>query len=105
MTSGELGNPNRIDRLAVLEEVLVVLGIDNLSILYRQLEKLGLKKEEIFDRPVEFSKALRVIFGQGATILERQIISSLASKTGTLYSPSESLADVLRRVKTSAAAN
>jgi hypothetical protein len=59
-----------VDYLAVLEDVLKDLGVDNLSVLYYHLEKLGVKKHEIPDKPAEFSNALRVIFGQAATILE-----------------------------------
>lgn len=105
MSSAKLGDPDRIDCLVVIEEVLGVLGMNTLSILYRQLEKLGIKKEEILDRPIEFSNALRLLFGQGATILERQIISSLALRTGALYGPNDGLVEVLRRLNSSAAAD
>ena len=105
MALGKLSNTDRIDCLGVLQEVLEVLGMDNLSILYRHLERLGVKKEQIPDHPEEFSKALRVIFGQGATILERQIISSIAMKTGVLYRPTDNLVDVLRRLQCNSAAN
>jgi len=73
---------DRINAISLLEEVLGVLGAENLSVLYYHLERLGVKRSEIVDKPAEFSKALKVIFGQAATILESQIVSCIASKTG-----------------------
>jgi hypothetical protein len=90
------------DYLSVLEDVLKDLGVDNLSVLYYHLEKLGVKKNEIPDKPVEFSNALRVIFGQAATILEKQIVSTIATKTGGNYDRKNSLAEALRSLKESA---
>lgn len=91
------------DHLSVLEDVLRVLGLDNMSILYYHLEKLGVRKEEIIDKPAEFSKALRVIFGQGASVLEKQMISSIALRTGQTFEPSITLAEAMLRLKNAAA--
>ena len=71
----------RADTSAILEDVLNVLGVDNMAVLYHHLEKMGVKRNEIADKPVEFSNALRTIFGQAASILESQIISTISSKT------------------------
>lgn len=89
--------------LSILEDVLRVIGIENVAILYHHLERLGVRKEEIAEKPAEFSKALRVIFGQGATILEKQMISSIATRTGESFDPSASLPEALRRLKDTAA--
>lgn len=92
-----------VEYLSVLEDVLKDLGVDNLSVLYYHLEKLGVKKNDIPDKPAEFSNALRVIFGQAATILEKQIVSSIATKTGGNYDKKNALAEALRSLKESAA--
>jgi hypothetical protein len=94
-----------LDYLAVLEDVLKDLGVDNLSVLYYHLEKLGVKKHEIPDKPAEFSNALRVIFGQAATILERQIVSNIAIKNGGDYDKKNTLAEALRSLKKESAVN
>lgn len=78
-----------------LEDALKVLGIDNMSIVYRNLERLGVKKEDIPLKPAEFTKALRIIFGQGATILEMQIICSISARTGKTYGKDMTLVQVL----------
>lgn len=89
----------------MLEEVLKVLGVDNMAVLYVHLEKLGVKRNEVADKPVEFSNALRTIFGQAASILERQIISTIASRTGGTYGQKTTLAEALQKLKQEASAN
>lgn len=89
----------------MLEDVLKVLGIDNMAVLYVHLEKLGVKRNEVADKPVEFSNALRTIFGQAASILERQIISTIASRTGGTYGQKTTLAEALQKLKQEASAN
>jgi hypothetical protein len=96
---------SQIDASSVLEDVLKVLGVDNMAVLYVHLEKLGVKRNEVADKPVEFSNALRTIFGQAASILERQIISSIASRTGGVYGEKITLAEALRKLKQEANAN
>lgn len=89
----------------MLEDVLKVLGVDNMAVLYAHLEKLGVKRNEVADKPVEFSNALRTIFGQAAAILERQIISTIASRTGGTYGQKTTLAEALQKLKQEASAN
>lgn len=89
----------------MLEDVLKVLGVDNMAVLYVHLEKLGVKRSEVADKPVEFSNALRTIFGQAASILERQIISTIASRTGGTYGQKTTLAEALQKLKQEASAN
>ena len=89
----------------MLEDVLKVLGVDNMAVLYVHLEKLGVKRSEVADKPVEFSAALRTIFGQAASILERQIISTIASRTGGTYGQKTTLAEALQKLKQEASAN
>lgn len=71
--------------------------------MYHHLERLGVRKEEVAEKPAEFSKALRVIFGHGAAILEKQMISSIATKTGQSFDPSTSLPEAFKRLKDTAA--
>lgn len=89
----------------MLEEVLKVLGVDSMAVLYVHLEKMGVKRNEVADKPVEFSNALRTIFGQAASILERQIISAIASRTGGIYGEKTTLAEALQKLKQEANAN
>jgi hypothetical protein len=92
-------NSNQLDHLSLMEDLLTVLGEENMSILYHHLERLGVKRNEIANKPEEFSKALRVIFGQAASILEAQIVSSIASRTGHSYGPNVTLVEALTRLK------
>lgn len=92
-------NTNQLDHLSLMEDLLTVLGEENMSILYHHLERLGVKRNEIVDKPAEFSKALRVIFGQAASILEAQIVSSIASRTGHNYGPNVTLVEALAQLK------
>ena len=96
---------SRIDSSSVLEDVLKVLGVDNMSVLYFHLEKMGVKRHEIADKPVEFSNALRTIFGQAASILEMQIISTISSRTGGEYGKKITLAEALQKLKSQTSAN
>ena len=89
----------RNDHLSVIEDVLKILGVENASVLYYHLELLGVKKHEIPDKPAEFSSALRIIFGQAASILERQIISEVSARNGTSYGQKITLAEALRSLK------
>jgi hypothetical protein len=82
-----------------MEDLLTVLGEENMSILYHHLERLGVKRNEIADKPSEFSKALKVIFGQAASILEAQIVSSMASRTGHNFGPNVTLVEALALLK------
>jgi hypothetical protein len=82
-----------------LEEVLTAMGVDNISVLYYHLEKLGVKRNEIPDKPMEFSNALRVIFGQAASILEMQIVSMISSRIGEKLEQKITLAEALQKLK------
>jgi hypothetical protein len=66
---------------------------------------MGVKRNEIADKPVEFSNALRTIFGQAASILERQIISTIASRTGGDFGKKITLAEALQKLKSETSAN
>lgn len=82
-----------------MDAVLKILGEDNISILYYHLERLGVKSDEIPRKPGEFSRALRVIFGQGAAILEKQIVSSILSSAGLQYDEELTLEEALKRLQ------
>jgi hypothetical protein len=96
---------SRIDTSSVLEDVLQILGGDNMSVLYYHLEKMGVKRGEIADKPVEFSNALRSIFGQASTILERQIITTVVARAGLDPGEKITLAEALQRIKNETRAN
>lgn len=89
----------------MIEEVLGILGVENLSVLYYHLEKLGVKRSEIPNKPAEFSSALRTIFGQAGTILESQIISNIIARLGEDHDRKITLAEALGSLKRQSSAN
>ena len=60
-----------------VDRVLARLGGAIKETIYHHLERMGLSKEEIPDRPGEFVIKLRRILGAVAAMLEREIIKEL----------------------------
>jgi hypothetical protein len=90
---------NHLGQLSLLEDSLKVLGSENLTVLYHHLERFGVKRDEIMDKPAEFSNALRSIFGQAASILESQIVSSITAGTGQGQDSDITLSEALKQLK------
>jgi len=72
------------DGLTVIETALMGLGAHNLQVLYFHLEKMGIRKNDIILRPIEFAYSLRLMFGQGSAIIEKLIINAISSYTKCL---------------------
>ena len=51
-------------------------------VYWYQENEQGLKKEEIPDKPEEFITGLEKIYGSGARVIERLIVSEMASEFG-----------------------
>ena len=67
--------------LETIDEILTSLGEPVKNYLYTHLESdLGIKKEEIPEKIVGFSKMLHQIFGLGASRLETKFMERLYSK-------------------------
>jgi hypothetical protein len=77
---------------------LDTIGASSKKVVYWYLsEKRNLKREKIADNPTVFLETLRTLFGQGAGILERMIVSQL--KQAFHLTLGESLEEVLALVK------
>ena len=84
-----------------INEVLETLGKSGKQAFTHYLEKdIGLKKEEIPQKPELFSKGLNLIFGeQGADLLETAIVQKLLTTLGLDRKPKLTLADVMCIIK------
>ncbi len=69
--------------LKCVDNALRCLGETAKRIIYWYLEnEQGLKKEEIPDKPEEFITGLEKIYGSGARIIERLIVSEMVDEFG-----------------------
>ncbi len=69
--------------LEAVEESLSTLGeTPKQAIYYHLQESFSIRKHEIPDKIDEFTFAIEKIFGEGARLLEIQIMKSLHEKTG-----------------------
>ncbi|MBO3797384.1 MAG: hypothetical protein QXN67_08130 [Thermoproteota archaeon] len=69
--------------LRCVDNALRCLGETAKRIIYWYLEnEHGLKKEEIPDKPEEFITGLEKIYGSGARVIERLIVSEMADEFG-----------------------
>ncbi|MEM3465021.1 MAG: hypothetical protein QW506_00835 [Thermoproteota archaeon] len=69
--------------LRCVDNALCCLGETAKRIIYWYLEnEQGLKKEEIPDKPEEFITGLEKIYGSGARVIERLIVSEMVDEFG-----------------------
>ncbi|MEM2598925.1 MAG: hypothetical protein QXU11_05255 [Thermoproteota archaeon] len=69
--------------LRCVDNALRCLGETAKRIIYWYLEnEHGLRKEEIPDKPEEFITGLEKIYGSGARVIERLIVSEMADEFG-----------------------
>ncbi len=69
--------------LRCVDNALHCLGETVKRIVYWYLEnEHGLKKEEIPDKPEEFIMGLEKIYGSGARVIERLIVSEMVDEFG-----------------------
>jgi hypothetical protein len=68
------------------------------EVFYYHLENVGVRRDEILDKPEEFVDALHDIFGNGAALIESAIISEIkASNSDT--AAKQGLVDVLKSIE------
>jgi hypothetical protein len=69
--------------LEAVDEGLLVLGSSVRDTVYYHVEKIsGLRREKIPERLEEFHKALTSLFGAGAKMIEKLIVTRLYSRLG-----------------------
>jgi len=87
--------------LQCVDEVLETLGKKGRQVLTHYLERsIGLKREEIPQKPELFRKGLCLILGEhGADALETAIVQKLLTTLGLDRKPKLTLADVMCIIK------
>jgi hypothetical protein len=87
--------------LQCVDEVLETLGKKGRQALTQYLERsIGLKREEIPQKPELFRKGLSLILGEhGADVLETAIVQKLLTSLGLGRKPKLTLADVICIIK------
>jgi hypothetical protein len=87
--------------LQCVDEVLETLGKKGRQTLTQYLERsIGLKREEIPQKPELFRKGLCLILGEhGADVLETAIVQKLLTTLGLDRKPKLTLADVICIIK------
>jgi len=67
--------------LACIDEGMSLLGESGMKAVYWQMEKnFGLKHEEIPIRPEDFTSTLDMLFGSGAAVIRKMIVSEIAKR-------------------------
>ncbi|GIU72343.1 MAG: hypothetical protein KatS3mg003_1822 [Candidatus Nitrosocaldaceae archaeon] len=64
----------------IKEHISSIVGYGTLDILDTYLAMNNASLDEIFDKPEEVSKGLDTIFGSGAAIIKKELISILSTK-------------------------
>lgn len=67
------------------------------EVFYYHLENVGVRRDEILDKPEEFVDALHDIFGNGAALIESAILSEIKTSNSDTTSKQD-LVDVLKSV-------
>jgi hypothetical protein len=67
------------------------------EVFYYHLENVGVRRDEILDKPEEFVDALHDIFGNGAALIESAIISEIKTSNSDTAAKQD-LVDVLKSV-------
>ncbi|HVX02937.1 MAG TPA: hypothetical protein VHA09_07255 [Nitrososphaera sp.] len=72
------------------------------DVFYYHLESVGVRRDEILDKPEQFVDALYDIFGNGATLIESAIISEIRTSrnadTAATAAAKRDLVDVLKSI-------
>jgi hypothetical protein len=67
------------------------------EVFYYHLENVGVRRDEILDKPEEFVDALHDIFGNGAALIESAILSEIKTSNSDTAAKQD-LVDVLKSV-------
>jgi hypothetical protein len=85
--------------LACVDRGMSMLGESGKKAVYWQMEKrFGLKHEEIPARPTEFSRTLESLFGSGAIVIQKLIVSEIVARF-KLPNGAQNLEEAVRAVK------
>ena len=88
------------DRRQVVSRIQKKLGeflFTETEVFYYHLENVGVRRDEILDKPEEFVDALHDIFGNGAALIESAIISEIKTSNSDTAAKQD-LLDVLKSV-------
>jgi hypothetical protein len=69
------------------------------EVFYYHLENVGVRRDEILDKPEKFVDALHDIFGNGAALIESAIVSEITTTSNTSSTPKLRLVDVLKSIE------
>lgn len=88
-----------IDRekaLAGIQRTLKGLLFTETEVFYFHLENLGVRPDEILDKPEKFARTISDIFGKGSPLVERAIISEMSRELSV--DPKDDLVEMLRSI-------
>ncbi len=83
--------------IAGIQKTLKGLLFTETEVFYFHLENLGVKPDEILDKPEQFARTICDIFGKGAPLVERSIISEVSRELSV--DPKDDLVEMLRSIK------
>lgn len=85
-----------------IQEKLQEFLFTETDVFYYHLESVGVRRDEILDKPEQFVDALYDIFGNGAALIEGAIISEIRTSSGnagiSATAAKQDLVDVLKSI-------
>lgn len=66
------------------------------EVFYYHLENVGVRRDEILDKPEQFVDALHDIFGNGSALIESALISEIGTSNSDAAGAGQDLVDVLK---------
>ncbi|WP_415280627.1 hypothetical protein [Candidatus Nitrososphaera sp. FF02] len=87
---------DRVKAIAGIQRTLKGLLFTETEVFYFHLENLGVKPDEILDKPEQFAKTICDIFGKGSPLVERAIISEVSRELSV--DPKGDLVAMLRSI-------
>jgi hypothetical protein len=89
-----------LDRGKALEGIqrtLKGLLFTETEVFYFHLENLGVRRDEILDKPEQFVRTIHDIFGKGSPLVERTIILEIAKEMSV--DPKSDLVEMLKSLR------
>ena len=89
-----------LDRGKALEGIqrtLKGLLFTETEVFYFHLENLGVRRDEILDKPEQFVRTIHDIFGKGSPLVESTIISEIAKEMS--IDPKSDLVEMIKSLK------
>ncbi|HEY7507591.1 MAG TPA: hypothetical protein VH677_00555 [Nitrososphaera sp.] len=87
---------DKVKAIAGIQRTLKGLLFTETEVFYFHLENLGVKPDEILDKPEQFAKTICDIFGKGSPLVERAIISEVSRELSV--DPKGDLVAMLRSI-------